>query len=1459
MARVTLAAAIVLTVLLAGVSSPSSASPYFALIDETDWLNALSGGQIKPMQPPEWSDYMAQWDNYLMEGVRYPDNTFVPATPPYGDLYVWGGGGGGGAYPEGPGLVMAWGELPSPRPSYSSAWVYEYGLDPDLSNATITTTVQAPQFDPISGSQINVVSMGIQDINGAIRSWSWNVGPAGPIQWNIPTPVVINTALAGLAAANPIASGFASNPAFNIVQSQQLIVDENAIWVGGPNPIPPPGQQIPRMWNYWQYTMVTPNIPPKSPDPVKWSQPAVELQPHDPPLFNGWDERSMRQQPPTVADDWLCTDKRPVTDIHWWGSFIGWDQPDPPPLPAAFHIGIWTDVPADPGAGQPSHPGTMIWQNICTTYDWNFAGYDIDPRGLQPWETCFQFNQKLDPEQWFYQDPGPDGRNIYWLSIAAIYTEPTSYMWGWKTRPHFFQDDAYRIYQVDTGWPPSVGAKCLEGAPIEWQGESWDLAFELTTIEEEEPEHELGDAPDSSNNFGAAMTAYPAGGPMGIQASFPTVFQTGSPPYGPIHLQPQAVAWLGPSVSLENEADIGIDQDGVNNIDPPNDGPDVDNFDDSVTLPLVLPHCRPVNFNYTVNVAVPWNQLYVNVWFDWNRDGDWNDTMTCAGLAAPEWAVQNQVLAGLPAGMNTVVTPQFQPWHPPGSAEPLPIWMRITLSEQPWSSSGSVSAGGCGPAAGYEIGETEDYYFVPDIPEPAMDFGDAPDRPYPTLIASNGAQHAIVPGFFLGASVDAEPDGQPNLMASGDDISGVPDDEDGVVFMGPFIPGLFTKVDVTASAAGWLNGWIDYNGNGSWADAGEQVFSAIPLVAGVNNERILVPRRGVRPGRTYARFRFTSTMSVPFDGPADDGEVEDYLIVIRQPAALHLEFSVDIGSDAELSDPFPSGNEVFDPGDVYWWKGPQLPKGGGDGFKDDLNIFGFDPNPNPPDLAVPPATAVPVGEGSMESYTKYFDLDGVDEVDVSMVDMLPPGDPLQAPIPRFFTNCIHEPFFVQISYDDDKAPGWPAGDVPVTASSPTGQVYGTTGGRDEAIGLNLSGSPPPLMIRRVFPIADELRVHQNMRPNPDLAERQDDDVDALDVVPHPDACPYWLFSADREANQGMDPGDIFQVVPGGVSLVVDAQTHLGLPRGTDVDAFEFAFMAHPQMPGDQLALLFSVDEDDPLTPNEDESGGLMPNMIYYSWLNGTSAPLLTRPLEDDIDAISISPKLLGDRIGLAKQLPVGSLVALSGKVVTGDLMDRDDFGMFYIEEEDRSSGIGVAPMMDPPVDVSVGDQVAVIGTTVLNQETELILQAAEATVDGLTEFIVPTGMMNRSTGGGRFGEQPGLCDDVMSSPRKWSYGLNNVGSLVRTFGKVTSVEAALSLFWINDGSDLKDGTLSSAGPANTGICVLLPPLGIAPTPGSFVSVTGELLAVPGGTSGSICPVRLLVPRDSADIVELAAP
>jgi hypothetical protein len=52
-----------------------------------------------------------------------------------------------------------------------------------------------------------------------------------------------------------------------------------------------------------------------------------------------------------------------------------------------------------------------------------------------------------------------------------------------------------------------------------------------------------------------------------------------------------------------------------------------------------------------------------------------------------------------------------------------------------------------------------------------FDFGDAP-APYPTTRAQNGASHGIRPGFFLGRRVDHEPDGQPHLLALGDDATG---------------------------------------------------------------------------------------------------------------------------------------------------------------------------------------------------------------------------------------------------------------------------------------------------------------------------------------------------------------------------------------------------------------------------------------------------------------------------------------------------------------------------------------------------------------------------------------------------------------------------------------------------------------------------------------------------------------
>ena len=49
------------------------------------------------------------------------------------------------------------------------------------------------------------------------------------------------------------------------------------------------------------------------------------------------------------------------------------------------------------------------------------------------------------------------------------------------------------------------------------------------------------------------------------------------------------------------------------------------------------------------------------------------------------------------------------------------------------------------------------------------------------------------------------------------------------------VPGFqFASITVVASTNGLLDAWIDFNANGSWADAGDQIFTNLPLAAGTN-------------------------------------------------------------------------------------------------------------------------------------------------------------------------------------------------------------------------------------------------------------------------------------------------------------------------------------------------------------------------------------------------------------------------------------------------------------------------------------------------------------------------------------------------------------------------------------------------------------------------------------------------
>ncbi len=407
-------------------------------------------------------------------------------------------------------------------------------------------------------------------------------------------------------------------------------------------------------------------------------------------------------------------------------------------------------------------------------------------------------------------------------------------------------------------------------------GENIVITFKNKRVGDDEL-FDLGDAPDGTNHSGLSMDAYP-----GVPAHFPTVHDPATGlPQGPLHIQPHAQVYLGRRVSLEHDADIGADEDPTNNIIPQNNRPDRDYHDDGVLLPLILPDGAMTSFDYFVTVApnATKRNFYVNVWFDWNRDGDWKDMIPSSGTQAPEWAVQNQLIT-LSPGTHAISTPSFLSVHPPFTGTPAPIWMRIMITTL-----ASDTDDGSGPANGYPFGETEDYYFVPRINgDVHYDFGDAPDNPdapgYPTLHANGGAYHVGTDGFHLGGLIDGEIDGQPTPDAMGDDNIGM-DDEDGVTFSTPLIPGQPAVVEVVASAHGILNAWIDYNMNTSWMDSDEHIFIDMPLNPGNNPLTFNVPVTAV-PGPTFARFRLSRIAGLLSTGYGHAGEVEDYEVGIAK-------------------------------------------------------------------------------------------------------------------------------------------------------------------------------------------------------------------------------------------------------------------------------------------------------------------------------------------------------------------------------------------------------------------------------------------------------------------------------------------------------------------------------------------------------------------------------------------------
>jgi hypothetical protein len=176
------------------------------------------------------------------------------------------------------------------------------------------------------------------------------------------------------------------------------------------------------------------------------------------------------------------------------------------------------------------------------------------------------------------------------------------------------------------------------------------------------------------------------------------------------------------------------------------------------------------------------------------------------------------------------------------------------------------------------------------------DWGDLPDLPYPTLAAQGGPSHAITTPLRLGAAIDAEPDGQPNSTATGDDNNGlVTTDEDGVIRM-PGKGGVWYDGTVAGNRGGSLQivitggtgvpqVFMDFLGSNSLAPVTLRTVQGGLLPTGPWGPGTYVVYFDI-PTNTFSggsiidipvRVRLSSAGGLAATGPAPDGEVEDYI------------------------------------------------------------------------------------------------------------------------------------------------------------------------------------------------------------------------------------------------------------------------------------------------------------------------------------------------------------------------------------------------------------------------------------------------------------------------------------------------------------------------------------------------------------------------------------------------------
>lgn len=290
-----------------------------------------------------------------------------------------------------------------------------------------------------------------------------------------------------------------------------------ATWSGGPATNanswfptinPATGGSLPLAF---KLTTSTNEIPPPPTNTVadKWLQiPDVST--------NGLDVRVT--DPKVLADDFRCNATGPITQVRIWTS---WRFDQLPPVQPCFSLGLWSDVPADTNNNTFSHPGSQIcgWQFPPGAYTNFLYTNNVFEQFFDPtlpgsiigsdtmiWEYVFT----IPTNQLCWQTNG----NVYWLSVSADCFDANNFMFGWKTCPTNWNDDAV-FGDAPFGAPPSFWQE-LRRPPF--YTNSLDLAFEVITTQTNTP-------PPPTNNIADKWLQIPDASTNGIdvRATDPSV------------------------------------------------------------------------------------------------------------------------------------------------------------------------------------------------------------------------------------------------------------------------------------------------------------------------------------------------------------------------------------------------------------------------------------------------------------------------------------------------------------------------------------------------------------------------------------------------------------------------------------------------------------------------------------------------------------------------------------------------------------------------------------------------------------------------------------------------------------------------------------------------------------------------------------------------------------------------